>query len=39
MYQSIKAKYSILGKDIYNIDKNDYMIGITESFKVVFSKY
>lgn len=39
MYQSIKAKFGILDKNIYNIYKNKYMMGIAESFKVVFSKY
>lgn len=39
LYRSIKVKYNIFHEDIYNMDKNRYMIGIGESFKVVFSKY
>ena len=36
LYQSIKAKHSILDRDIYNIDKNGYMMGIGGSSKVLF---
>lgn len=39
MYQSVKAKYGIFDKYIYNIDQNRYMISIIGSSKVVFSKY
>ncbi len=39
LYQSIKAEYSILDEDTYNIDENEYMMGIAGSSKVVFSKY
>ena len=39
LYWSIKAEYGILDEDTYNIDKNGYMMGITGSSKVVFSKY
>lgn len=35
LYQSIKAKYGILDKNMYNIDDNSY---IARSSKVVFSK-
>ena len=38
-YQSIKVKYIIFDKNIYNIDKNGYMMGIIESTKEVFLKY
>lgn len=33
------VKYNILDKDIYNIDKNIYMIDISENIKMIFSKY
>ncbi len=33
------AEHSILDKDTYNMDEKRYMMGITGSFKVVFSKY
>ncbi len=39
LYQSIKAKYVVLDEDIYNMDKNGYMMAIGGSSKVVFSKY
>ncbi len=39
LYQSIKAKYGIFDEDIYNMDENEYMMGITGSSKVVISKY
>ena len=39
LYKSIKAEYGIFNKDIYKIDENGYMMGITGSSKVVFSKY
>ena len=39
LYRSIKAEYGIFDEDTYNMDKNGYMMGITESSKVVFSKY
>lgn len=35
----MKTKYGILEKNIYNIDKNGYIININRSSKVVFSKY
>lgn len=38
-YRYIKTYYNILDKNICNIDKNSYIIGIIESSKVVFSKY
>ena len=38
MYWRIKAQYSILDKDMYNMDENSYMIGMAGSSKVVFSK-
>ena len=39
LYQFTKVEYIILNKNIFNIDKNEYMIGIAGSSKVVFSKY
>ena len=33
------AKLDIFNKDIYNINKNRYIIDIINSFKMVFSKY
>lgn len=33
------AKLDIFNKDIYNINKNRYIIDIRNSFKMVFSKY
>lgn len=38
-YQLIKAKHDILDGDIYNMNVNNYIIGINRSSKVVFSKY
>ena len=35
----IKAKHSVLDKNIYNINKKNYIINIDESSKVVFLKY
>ena len=35
----IKTKHNILEKDIYNIDKNGYIMDIGRSSKVVFLKY
>ncbi len=39
LYLSIETQHDILNKDTYNIDENGYIMGIAESFKVVFSKY
>ncbi len=39
LYWSIKAKHGILDEDTYNMDENDYMMGVAGSSKVVFSKY
>ncbi len=39
LYQSMNAEYGILDEDIYNMDKNGYIMGITGNSKVVISKY
>ncbi len=39
LYLSIKAQHGILDEDTYNMDENGYMMGITGSSKVAFSKY
>ena len=39
LYQSIKVEYDIFDENIYNIDKNRYIMGIARSSKVIFSKY
>ena len=39
LYIFIKAQYSILDKEIYNVDKKSFMIEVAESTKVVFSKH
>ena len=38
LYESSKAKYSILDKDTYNMDEKSFMMGVARSAKVVFSK-
>lgn len=38
LYWHIKAQHSILDEDTYNIDENGYIMGVTGSFKMVFSK-
>ncbi len=38
-YLSINAQYNILNKNIYNMDENSYIMGISRSSKLVFSKY
>lgn len=35
----MRIQFKIHDEDIYNIDKNGYMMSIVGSFKVVFSKY
>ncbi len=37
--KSINAEYGILNKNTYNIDKNDYMMSIAGSTKIIFLKY
>ncbi len=39
LYRSIKAEYRVLDKNTYNMDENEYMLGVGGSSKVVFSKY
>ena len=39
LYWSIQAQHGILDEVTYNMDENDYMMGIAGSSKVVFSKY
>ena len=39
LYKSIKVEFGILDKDTYNMNENEYMMGIAGSSKVVFSKY
>ena len=39
LYASIKAKYSILDEDTYNMDEKRFMMGVAGSAKVVISKH
>ena len=39
LYASVKAQYSILDEDTYNMDEKRFLIGVAESTKVVFSKH
>ncbi len=39
LYLFIKAQHDILDKNTYNMDENDYMMGIAGSTKVVVLKY
>lgn len=32
-------KYKIYNKNVYNINKNGYMVGIIRSLNIVFMKY
>ena len=38
-YLFIKTQHGIYDDNIYNINKNSYMIGIARISKIVFSKY
>lgn len=39
LYSRIKAQHSILDENMYNMAENSYMIGIAESYKVLFLKF
>ena len=39
LYNSVKAKFGILDENTYNMDEKGFMMGVTGSAKVVFSKY
>jgi len=36
-YQSIVQKFKILEKNIYNIDKSGFLIGIIESIRIIIN--